>query len=733
MRIFYGWAVVAAAFTVMLLGFGVAYSFAAFFDPLATTFSGERADISLVFSICGLLYFMLGAIGGPAADALGTRRVIAIGVVMIGIGLIGAALAQALWQVYVFYGVVIGLGIGLSYVPSAGVVQRWFVRRRGLASGLAVAGIGAGTMGGAPFANLLIAQGDWRTTFLIFAVIVLVVGLYAARFLYHTPAERGLWPDGDPAPATPPQAGGDGWDLWPAVKSRAFVRFYFSALLTSLGLFIPFVHLAKYTTDLGLEPNDLGHWLGEDAIGLVTLIGLGSLLGRLFLGGIADRFGRYASMLAMYIGIAVMQCWWYFADSYETLAAFAVLFGICYGGFVALAPSLSADYFGTRKIGGIIGILYTGPGVGSFLGPYLAGVAYDLSQSYDAAIIAAAVTAAAGALLLAATPSPARWRLAVQPGDEGGAVRGRGEELRPGMPADPPPTAGNREPALSMPAAGNDGGVAVNQASELTVGIGGLGAIGLPVARALDRGEVPGLRLVAVAARDADKARRNLEGFRSPPALVALEQLAERADIVVECVPAALFDEIAVPAIERGRIFLPLSVGALLTREGLIERAGETGARIIVPTGALLGLDAVRAAAEGELHSVKMVTRKPPGGLKGAPFIEAAGIDLDEVTEPRRVFAGTARQAAKGFPANINVAAALSLAGMGPDRTMVEIWADPTVSRNTHSIIVEGDASRFVMTIEGVPSPENPATGKLTPLSTLATLRTLVSPMRVGT
>ena len=708
MRIFYGWAVVAAAFTVMMLGFGVAYSFAAFFDPLAREFGGDRAAISLVFSICGLLYFMLGAVGGPAADALGTRRVISIGIVMIGTGLLGASLAQELWQVYVFYGAVIGLGVGLSYVPSAGVVQRWFIRRRGLASGLAVAGIGAGTMGGTPFARWLIEQGDWRSTFVVFAAITLVVGLIAARFLYHTPQDRGLWPDGDPAPPVLPRAGGDGYDLWPAVSSRAFILFYLSSLLTSFGLFIPFVHLAKYAGDLGLEAN---------AYVLVSLIGLGSLLGRLFLGGIADRFGRYPSMLAMYIGIAVMQGWWFFAQTYEALAAFAVIFGIFYGGYVALAPSLSADYFGTRKIGGIIGILYTGPGFGSFFGPFLAGLAYDRWQSYDIAIVAAAVTALIGVLLLMLTPSPARWRLREQVGSSLKPV----EELTM---TDMPTTRASTSDAPERPTASAPG---------LTVAIGGLGAIGLPVARALDRGAIPGLRLTAIAARDREKARRNLEGFKTPPEIVSLGDLAERADIVVECVPAAMFDEIAGPAIERGRIFLPLSVGALLTREGLIERAKETGARIVVPTGALLGLDAVRAAAEGELHSVKMVTRKPPGGLKGAPFIEAAGIDLDEITEPRRIFAGTARQAARGFPANINVAAALSLAGLGPDRTMVEIWADPTVSRNTHSILVEGDASRFVMTIEGVPSPENPATGKLTPLSTLATLRTLVQTMRVGT
>ncbi len=268
--------------------------------------------------------------------------------------------------------------------------------------------------------------------------------------------------------------------------------------------------------------------------------------------------------------------------------------------------------------------------------------------------------------------------------------------------------------------------------SPLRVGVGGLGAIGLDVAAALDRG-IDGLQLGAVSARDRQRAADRLTPFRKPVPVVGLADLAEIADIVIECAPAAVFDEIADAAVAAGRIFMPLSVGVLLRRMDLIDQAAASGARIIVPTGALLGLDAVRAAAEGEIHAVTMITRKPPRGLKGAPHIEKLGLDMDAVTEPIKVFDGPARTAAEGFPANINVAVALSLAGIGPDRTTVEIWADPTVTRNTHRIRVEAEAARFEMTIEGVPTPDNPATGRLTPLSVIATLRGLVSPLRVGT
>jgi aspartate dehydrogenase len=165
----------------------------------------------------------------------------------------------------------------------------------------------------------------------------------------------------------------------------------------------------------------------------------------------------------------------------------------------------------------------------------------------------------------------------------------------------------------------------------------------------------------------------------------------------------------------------------------LVARARETGARIVVPTGALLGLDAVRAAAEGRVESVTIQTRKPPRGLEGAPYLLERKIDVLAIKEPTLVFKGNAFDAARGFPANVNVAAALALAGIGPERTMVEIWGDPTVTRNTHTIRVEAESARLTMTIENVPSEENPKTGKITPLSLLACLRGLTSTLKVGT
>ena len=267
----------------------------------------------------------------------------------------------------------------------------------------------------------------------------------------------------------------------------------------------------------------------------------------------------------------------------------------------------------------------------------------------------------------------------------------------------------------------------------LTLAIAGLGAIGLKVARTVDAGGIPGLKLVAVSAREPENARRNLEGFRTPPPIVGLAELAAHADVVVECLPSALFAQVAGPAVEAGRIFMPLSVGALLDHMHLVERARATGARIIVPTGALAGLDAMRAVAEGTIESVTITTRKPPAGLAGAPMLAAKGLSVENLTAPLLVFEGSAREAIRGFPANINVAVALALAGLGPDRTRVAIWADPGVVRNTHTIVVVSDTSNFSMTIAGLPSEETPATGRIVPLSVIAALRRLTAPLVVGT
>lgn len=267
--------------------------------------------------------------------------------------------------------------------------------------------------------------------------------------------------------------------------------------------------------------------------------------------------------------------------------------------------------------------------------------------------------------------------------------------------------------------------------NELRVAIAGLGSIGSKIATALDQG-IEGLVLSAVAVRESAKHQAFLNGLRRPPQILPIDQLGDAADIVVECAPSSQLRAIVEPAVKRGRSAVVVSVGGLLDNFDLVDLARTNGGRILVPTGALIGLDAVNAAAVGTIHSVKMVTRKPIDGLKGAPFIVQNNVDIDNLREPLKLFEGSARDAAKGFPANVNVAVALSLAGIGPDRTQMQVWADPTVTRNVHRIEVEADSARFSMGIENIPS-ENPKTGMITALSVIALLRKQRATLCVGT
>ena len=272
---------------------------------------------------------------------------------------------------------------------------------------------------------------------------------------------------------------------------------------------------------------------------------------------------------------------------------------------------------------------------------------------------------------------------------------------------------------------------AANRRDDQRVAVVGLGSIGRKVVEALDKG-IDGLVLAAVSVQDPAKHRDFLAGLNKPPAILSIDGLADIADLVIECAPARLVRSIVAPFVSRGKTAVVLSAGALLENEDLIALAKQNGGQIVVPTGALIGLDAMTAAAEGSILSVRMVTRKPVNGLVGAPYLVANSIDIERITEPLRVFEGTAREAAKGFPANLNVAVALSLAGLGPDRTRLEIWADPALTRNVHRMEVDSDSARFSMSIENIPS-ENPKTGRITALSVIAYLRKQRSALRVGT
>jgi MFS family permease len=400
--IFPGWWVVAGAFLCTLTGFAVAYSFAAFFSPLEQEFGAQRGETSLVFSIAAFLYFSLGAPAGAIADRLGPRFVVAGGLLLVAAGLVVASQAHGLLLVYLGYGLGVGVGVGFSYVPSIAAVQRWFHRGRGAASGLAVAGIGVGTLVGAPLAHALIARLGWRPTYLVLAGLTALGALAAGALVRRGPEHYGLAPDGDPPAAHAAAGGGNaGLTLPQAMRSAPFWTIYCGALLMSFGLFVPFVHLVPYARDAGL-----GEGFG---VLLIVLLGVGSTVGRFLFASLTAWLGRRRSFAMMYVGAGLMLILWSQSTSRPALIVFALLFGAFYGGFVAIAPSLAADYFGTRALGSIIGTLYSGVGIGALVGSPVAGFAYDFFGSYSGAILAGAALCFVSFAITMLAPEPAHW------------------------------------------------------------------------------------------------------------------------------------------------------------------------------------------------------------------------------------------------------------------------------------------------------------------------------------
>jgi MFS family permease len=357
--------VVAAAFGALFVIFGVAFSFGAFFEPIAAEFGTGRGAASVVFSLTSLVFFTMGAISGPAADRFGPRPLLLAGAAAFGLGLAGTAYADRLWIAYVTYGVGVGVGIGCAYVPIIAAVGGWFRRRRALAVGVAVSGIGLGTLAGAPLAAWLIGAHGWRTAYLGFALVGSVV-LVAAAMLIATP---------------PGDAGGARQRTSTVIFTSTYGWLYLANLLLCLVLFVPFVHLPTYAEDA-----DVG---ATAAASLVGVIGAASIVGRILLGGVADRAGPLRGYRVSFLLVGTSFLLWA-GDDPRLLVAFAAVLGVGYGGYVALSPVVLAELFGADRLGGLLGILLTANGVGSALGPPVVGFVVDATGGYGGVVLALA-------------------------------------------------------------------------------------------------------------------------------------------------------------------------------------------------------------------------------------------------------------------------------------------------------------------------------------------------------
>ncbi len=399
-RPFPGWYVVGGAFGVTFVGFGAAYTFSAFLPSLQQTFGASRGELSTMFGVAGFLYFALGSLSGPLADRIGVRPLAVTGMVLLSAGFLLASFASSLSTLLLSYGLGVGLGIGLSYVPAVGAVQRWFVARRGLASGLAVAGIGVGTLILPPLAVAVIHMLGWRHAYLALGLGLAVAGIGSALLLDNDPKRRGWQPlggDVDHAAAASQPAG-----LKEAIRSKLFCRLYLGCLISAFAVFVPFVHLAPSAMDRGAS--------AEGAAWLVALIGIGSTTGRFALGGLADRIGRLRFLALTYLGMAASMVLWAISGNFLMLVAFALTFGLFYGAWVAILPPVVMDGFGGANVSGIIGALYTSVAIGTLIGPPLAGYGFDATGSYSAPIIAGIVGNLVAALLTWWSPSRRKHR-----------------------------------------------------------------------------------------------------------------------------------------------------------------------------------------------------------------------------------------------------------------------------------------------------------------------------------
>jgi len=387
--IFYGWVIVAAGCLILLVEWGCHYSYGVFFTELCADFGWTRAMVSGAYSLGflwhGIIYFVAGSLN----DKYGPRLTLAISAVIMGLGYALMSVIKAPWQLYIFYGIVIGTGVGFGYMPVTSTVSRWFVKRRGTALGITMAGIGIGTLVLAPFAQFLITKFDWRASYLILAGLVVVVVLPVSRLMRLDPSEKGLLPYGREEIATENEQRGNSlssevsFSLKQATKTSQFWLLSVMYASYPFAVQMVMVHLKAYAVDFGIAEMT--------AVAALGLIGAGNITGRIVTGSLSDKIGRKACFFVAYLLMAVMMLWLIKARQPWQFYLFSIAFGFGHGSLVPLFPAVIGDWFGMKSHGSIFGMLGVALGIGGAIAPLLAGYIFDTKGSYDSAIILGAV------------------------------------------------------------------------------------------------------------------------------------------------------------------------------------------------------------------------------------------------------------------------------------------------------------------------------------------------------
>ena len=375
----YGWAVVGAAFVAHFVGFGIIYSFTVFFPSILDEFGQGRGTTSWIVSIAAGLMLATGGVTGKLTDRVGPRRVFLAAAALIGTGMILSSVATSIWHVYLSYGVVLGLGVACAFVPSVATVGQWFVRRRGLAIGIAVAGTGIGSLVLAPLSSALIDAYGWRVAMRIVGIIGFAALLGAAAVVRARVSGSS-------------RAGA--WEI--AKGNRIFRLLFLNGAVASYAFWVPFVHIVPYAEDRGISTTS--------AAAIVSIMGVANTTGRVLMGAIADRVGRPTVMRFSSFALAGALIAWPFAESWGSLALFGAVYGVFAGGFIALLPALAGDYFGMERLAGITGLLFSGAGIGTVLGAPVTGIIFDARGSYDVGIALTAGAMAVAAVMLLRLP-----------------------------------------------------------------------------------------------------------------------------------------------------------------------------------------------------------------------------------------------------------------------------------------------------------------------------------------